>query len=632
MHVPPASAASFATGFVERQITNALNLPTSMQFAPDGRLFVCEQDGTIRMIKDDTLLDTPVLQIPGVHTVGERGFMGLAFDPEFAQNGFIYAYYTVEDPIIHNRVSRFTVNGDQADPSSEVRLLDMDDMSGAQYPWHVGGALNFGADGYLYVSTGDNTEGPKAQSLSSTFGKILRIDRDGNIPADNPFYSETTGIYRAIWALGLRNPFTGSIQPGTGLFLANDVGQDTWEEINEVARGANFGWPDTEGMTTDPRFTSPIYTYIHNGSDCAITGSAFYNPAVATFPSQYVGKYFFADYCSGWIRILDPQWQSVEEFASGIGDPTDLKVSPSGSVYYLLRSESAIMRVDWSDGGGPVTEPSPIDVPGELQAEDATSTNGLPAATGRWLMSEGDFVQGRFTFPQVGTYQFSIKAAGEFADGAWPQVVVTVDGSVVGSATVDSASVQEFVITAPAPAGTHAVGVEFPNDFWDGVNDRNLFIDSFSIAAVSDSGSGSGSGSGDETSHVYSVRSLLTDDRFMDVYNQQQDPGTPLIIWTYNGNINQRFDFRPTGEIVVYGTMCLATRTPDGADGDEVAIEPCSGQPNQVWRTTMAGEIRGIGDRCLDVWREITDPGTKLIVYPCHGGANQQWELVPAEP
>ena len=361
IHAAQASGATFPQGFVERQVTSALNLPTVIQFAPDGRLFVCEQDGTIRVIKDDVMLPTPALQIPGVHMVGERGLMGIAFDPEFTQNGYIYAYYTVEDPVLHNRLSRFTVVGDEADVSSELRLLDMDDMSGAGFPWHVGGALNFGADGHLYVLTGDNTESEKAQSMTSTFGKVLRINRDGTIPSDNPFYSQTSGIHRAIWALGLRNPFTGSVQPGSGTFLVNDVGNETWEEINQAAAGANFGWPEAEGVTNDPRFTSPIYAYIHNGSDCAITGSAFYNPASPTFPSQYYGKYFFADYCSGWIRILDTQSQAVEEFAAGVGDLTDLKVSPSGSLYYIRRSEGAIFRVDWSGSGVPVITTGPAD-------------------------------------------------------------------------------------------------------------------------------------------------------------------------------------------------------------------------------------------------------------------------------
>jgi len=266
--------------------------------------------------------------------------------------------------------------------------------------------------------------------------------------------------------------------------------------------------------------------------------------------------------------------------------------------------------------------PAPIDVPGELQAEDAASSSGLPAPTGRWLMSAGDFVQDRFNFPQDGLYRFAIASAGQFADGEWPQVLVKIDGTTVGSATVDSASVQDVVITASVPAGSHTVTVEFPNDFWDGVNDRNLFVDRVSIALLS----------AGETSHIYNVRSLVADDRFMDVSGQQEEAGTPLIIWQYHGEVNQQFDFRPSGEIVAYGTMCLATQTPEGNDGDAVVIEPCTGQPNQMWRTTAAREIRGIGDRCLDVWRALPDLGTKLIVYPCHGGENQQWELLAREP
>ena len=154
-----------------------------------------------------------------------------------------------------------------------------------------------------------SANGSNSQTLANLLGKLLRINADGSIPTDNPFYSQASGANRAIWALGLRNPYTFDVQPGTGLMYINDVGEASWEEINRGVAGGNYGWPDGEGYTTNPQFQSPVYAYSHGSGanqGFAIVGGAFYNPANATFPSQYVGKYFFADFVNGWISFVDP--------------------------------------------------------------------------------------------------------------------------------------------------------------------------------------------------------------------------------------------------------------------------------------------------------------------------------------
>ncbi|HEX6715893.1 MAG TPA: PQQ-dependent sugar dehydrogenase, partial [Pyrinomonadaceae bacterium] len=154
---------------------------------------------------------------------------------------------------------------------------------------------------------------------------------------------------------GLRNPFTFAFQPGTGRMFINDVGQNTWEEINDGIAGSNYGWPDTEGFTTNPAFRSPLFVYGHGISDttgCAITGGAFYNPGTMQFPQNFVGKYFFADLCSGWIRLFDPAAGTASGFAMGISVPVDLKVGVDGTLYYLARGSGGIVsRVQFA---GPV--------------------------------------------------------------------------------------------------------------------------------------------------------------------------------------------------------------------------------------------------------------------------------------
>ena len=238
---------------------------------------------------------------------GERGLLGIAFDPNFASNNFLYVYYTVSTSPRHNRVSRFTANGDVAVPGSETIILELDNLTAATN--HNGGAIHFGPDGKLYIAVGENATASNAQTLSNMLGKILRINSNGTIPTDNPFFNTATGNNRSIWALGLRNPFTFAFQPGTGRMFINDVGQTTWEEINDGIAGSNYGWPNEEGPSANPLFRPPLFAYGHGfgaTTGCAIAGGAFYNPATVQFPQSFVGKYFFADLCSGWIRVFDP--------------------------------------------------------------------------------------------------------------------------------------------------------------------------------------------------------------------------------------------------------------------------------------------------------------------------------------
>src|SRR5262249_374323 len=157
---------------------------------------------------------------------------------------FVYVYYTSTTPAVHNRVSRFTANGDIAMTGSETVILDLNNLSSATN--HNGGAIHFGPDGKLYIGVGENANGANSQTLSNLLGKILRINSDGTIPTDNPFFNTATGVNRAIWAMGLRNPYTFAFQPGTGVMYINDVGESTREEINLGQAGANYGWPTCE--------------------------------------------------------------------------------------------------------------------------------------------------------------------------------------------------------------------------------------------------------------------------------------------------------------------------------------------------------------------------------------------------
>jgi putative heme-binding domain-containing protein len=332
---------SLPPGFEWQTIATGLTGTVALAAAPDGRVFVCEQTGTLRVIKDDHLLPEPCLTLP-VDSQWERGLIGVTIDPQFDVNHHIYVVYVAREPYPHHRVSRFTLVGDVAAADSERILLEGDDQSklGGQVPaGHQGGAVHFGADGKLYVALGEQTAEKPAQALDSLLGKILRIESDGTIPSDNPFVAETSGKYRAIWARGCRNPFTFAVDPRSGLMLINDVG-GKFEEINVGRAGANYGWPTVDhGPTTDARFQGPLYWY----PQASIAGGAFCPAGEQPhgFPSRFRGRYFFMDFAQGWIRSADPNSQerpiSAEVFATGLARPVDLTFGSDGSLYVLLR-------------------------------------------------------------------------------------------------------------------------------------------------------------------------------------------------------------------------------------------------------------------------------------------------------
>ena len=328
-----------------------LSSATALAQATDGRVFVAQQGGSLRVVKNGALLTTPFLSLT-VDPAGERGLLGVAFHPSFASNGFVYVYYTTAENGTHNRISRFTAsaaNPDLAQAGSELKLVDLPALSSATN--HNGGALHFGIDGKLYVGVGDNANSANSPNLGTPLGKLLRFNDDGSIPTDNPHYATQTGLARAIWARGLRNPFTFAVQAGTGRIHINDVGQDTWEEINLGVPGGDYGWPASEGPdnVTGSR-TGPIFTYKHSAGapagsgpggffiGFAIAGGAFY-PASGAFPAPWKDSYFFADYVNRFIGAVDlANGNAAYAFGSVTGSPVDLLAAADGALLVLTRS------------------------------------------------------------------------------------------------------------------------------------------------------------------------------------------------------------------------------------------------------------------------------------------------------
>jgi glucose/arabinose dehydrogenase len=332
--------------------TSGLARPVDIQSARDGsgRLFFIEKMGTIRVYENGQLLAAPFLDITDrVNDKGnEMGLLGLAFHPDYAENGFFYVNYTGAGG--HTRIARFHAAGNSADATSEKILLTVEQP----YSNHNGGALAFGRDGYLYAGLGDGGSAgdphKNGQNTKTLLGKILRIDVDNGdpyaIPADNPFGNE-------IWAYGLRNPWRISFDLATGDLWIGDVGQNTWEEVDYYpasgAPGANFGWSIMEGNhgysdVPQPGLLLPAAEYIHSKGNCSITGGYVYRGALP----EWNGIYLYGDYCSGriWALMLSAgSWQNQLMFETGellttFGQDEAGEVyfaSDRGSIYHLTK-------------------------------------------------------------------------------------------------------------------------------------------------------------------------------------------------------------------------------------------------------------------------------------------------------
>ncbi|QOV89161.1 PQQ-dependent sugar dehydrogenase [Humisphaera borealis] len=447
-------------GFIETTVVPSIPYASGMTVAPDGRVFVAQQkSGQIRVVKNGTLLPAPFATLP-VRVAAETGLLGVAVDPQFASNGYLYAYWTSASPDVHNVVTRFTASGDVASANSRVDLINL--PGPAQF--HQGGMIGFGPDGKLYVPVGDHGDPTKAPPLTSTFGKILRFNKDGSIPSDNPFYGQTTGIYRSIWATGLRNPFQFDFQPGTGRLHINDVGLDTWEEINLGVAGANYGWPGIEGpragQSPPAAYNDPIYAYQHGTGDGAvsITGGAFY--AGGPFPASYDGRYFFADFAAGYIKSIsaaDPSG-SLQPFGTDFEYPIDLKRSTDGALWVLNHGDvntaaGSLVKIEYVGDGQSqkpniVTQPLPQTVPIGQQATFIVTAGGPGTLRYQWQRNGVDIADA-----DEASYSRTVAAAD---NGALFRVVVSnANGSTASNAVALTAVSNQYPTpTIGAPAAT----------------------------------------------------------------------------------------------------------------------------------------------------------------------------------
>ena len=338
------------------RVATGLSLAVFATAAPGDsqRMFVVEQTGVIKVVDlaSGQVLATPFLTVP-VDSSGERGLLGMAFDPDYANNGFFYIYRTVPGAIAHNEIERYHVsaNPNVADAASATSILNLGNLSGATN--HNAGWIGFGPDGYLYAAVGENANGANAQSTDNLLGKMLRVDvhtdafpadpdKNYGIPADNMFAASAGAD--EIFALGLRNPFRDSFDRATGDFYIADVGLSSWEEIDIGQGGANYGWPSYEGPTGSGTvaagtLTAPIFSYDHSVGQAIIGGYVYRGQS-----EGLQGQYFYADEVSNKVftlRFNGSTWVATERTAQihtdagTIANPTSFGEDGLGNLYIV---------------------------------------------------------------------------------------------------------------------------------------------------------------------------------------------------------------------------------------------------------------------------------------------------------
>jgi glucose/arabinose dehydrogenase len=372
---PPDAVVASAPQALELelvQFASGLSQPLSVAHAGDTRLFVVEKAGRIRIVQPDgTVEPTPYLDIAGRvdDSGGEMGLLGLAFHPNYAGNGFFYVNYTSGAPR-RTRISRFSVSASPnvADSASEDVLLTVDQPATN----HNAGDIHFGPDGFLYIPLGDGGDRSTAQDMGLLLGKILRIDVDlgsggtpdcygqgsghYTVPAGNPFIDGAGASCDEIWAIGFRNPWRSSFDRVTGDFYLGDVGQSQWEEIDLQPAGSqggqNYGWPcyegdhayDLTGCAPASSYAFPVFEYSHSDG-CSVTGGYVYRGSA--YPPT-VGRYLFADYCSGYLWDLartETGWQATKHTDEGSFGIVAFGEDVAGELYVANINQGVIYQL-----------------------------------------------------------------------------------------------------------------------------------------------------------------------------------------------------------------------------------------------------------------------------------------------
>lgn len=390
----PSNDMKLPAGFKIETITGNLDLPVGFQFVPDGRIFILEKAGRVKVWKNGQLYAQPMLDIRDeVNDFVDRGLLGIAIDPNFMQNGYIYLLYAwdapgqakdVDEPR-KSRLMRYVVEGDVIRANSGVVLLD-DHWNDTQN--HSVGTLKFDPQGNLWVSLGDGSLSARPDKLSlralspdNLQGKMLRIDpTTGNGVPGNPFYDAANpkSARSRVWSMGYRNPFRFALSPTNTLPYVGDVGWNTYEMLMIGMPASNFGWPCMEGPNmlkefaenaeckskTPADFAAKELSYNHDGKNASVTAGDF--NMGNNFPAEMKGNFFWGDYSTQkfFRTVLDSngKFKQTIDFADGMGEPVDIQFGPDGALYYLSIYSGGFRRIVYEGGklGSLVTLTQPV--------------------------------------------------------------------------------------------------------------------------------------------------------------------------------------------------------------------------------------------------------------------------------
>ncbi len=509
-------------GFIQEVIAQDLGPATAFAMTPAGSVLIARKHGSVKVVKDGNVLESPFIDISGqTNTYGDRGLMGIALHPSFPNPAYVYLAFAYDPPGAagHDpsgarvarviRVEADPTNLDRHLPGSEVVLLGANgsfdtmgnpdkgdrapfsctgedgvplrDCLPVDGPSHTVDGLAFGPDGALYVSTGDATLQPEASvralDIDSLAGKILRINPiTGKGYADNPFFDGDAGSNRSkVYALGLRNPFRFTFQPGSGRIFIGDVGGERWEEINRGFPGANFGWPCFEGaarLSNQPEcgalfgnerlVTHALYAYPHESAYSAAIGGDFYTHT--QFPASYQGAYFFADHNRAAILAMtfgaDGE-VAVREFAGNAIAPVQITVGADGALYVLSFTRGTLTRIRYTGDGNapPLANAAAAPASGPEPLEVAFSSAGSVDPDGGKLAYDWQFGDGGesrdanpvYTYVAPGAYQARLTVTDPDGASAQAEVAIYVGGSAPTVRILAPADESAWRIGEPVP-------------------------------------------------------------------------------------------------------------------------------------------------------------------------------------
>jgi glucose/arabinose dehydrogenase/endonuclease YncB( thermonuclease family) len=489
--VAAAQSAGLPPNFVQDTvIASGLVQPTNVAFLPDGRILIAEQRGVVKIYKDGVLLATPFIDLRDrVNDYFDHGLIGMAVDPDFANNGYVYLAYTYEnDPNQYSggktaRVARYTTSGDAASPSTEFVVLGQwvggscqafpagfdcipsDDLS------HSIGNIRFASDGTLFVTTGDGASysvvdelALRAQNLDSLGGKVLHVTKTGQAVSSNPFFTGDANANRSkVWAYGFRNPYRFGLRPGSDIPYVGNVGWNNWEELDVTKSGQNMGWPCYEGPFEQQGYASfaqcqalyagagrsaPLHYYSHVGGSSAVTAGFFFTGTA--FPAEYQGSFFYGDYGSGYINTLKVDANdnlvpnSIATFKAGTMNgandgPVHVSQGPDGALYWVNIVAGQVLRIRFVSPGSPPTV-----------VADADPEYGLLPLTVNFSSAGTNDPNGRPT-----TYDWDFGDGSPHSTAANPSHQYTTSGSYTAKLTVTNDLAAAATWTTTITAGSN---------------------------------------------------------------------------------------------------------------------------------------------------------------------------------